>query len=92
MATKCDCIYTFPIDFESNGLQSKFFNCNRLQRTLKMTIKILSRCISQCGENMRRSTQNMIVYTLFRLIWIQTAYDCVDNFKIKKNYDREMRE
>ena len=29
--------------------------------------------------------------THIRLIWTRTAYDCVDNFKIQKDYDREMR-
>ena len=46
-----------------------------------------------CGGNMRRSTRNKIVSTIFRLIWSQTANDCDDDFKIKKNYNynREMR-
>ena len=32
-----------------------------------------------------RVNQNGNVITLFRLIWIQPAYDCVDDFKIKKD-------
>ena len=48
-------------------------------------MKGLPGCIGQCGENVRRSTQNMIASTIFRFIWIQTAHDCVDDFKIKKD-------
>ena len=29
-------------------------------------------------------SQNAIVITLFQFIWTQLAYDCVDNFEIKK--------
>ena len=36
------------------------------------------------------SNQNEIIFTLFRLIWTQIAYDFVDDFKVKKNYDCEM--
>ena len=33
----------------------------------------------------------MIVYNIFRLIWDQTGYDRVDDFKINMEYDRGMR-
>ena len=33
---------------------------------------------------------NRIVFTLLRLIWNQKTFNCVQNFKIKKDYDREI--
>ena len=35
---------------------------------------------------------NGIVVTLFRLIWTHAAYDFCDDFKIKKDYDRDMKD
>ena len=41
------------------------------------------------GRELKYSEERYCVYHY--MIWIHTAYDCADNLKIKKYYDREMR-
>ena len=51
---KCDCIYTFPIDFKSNGIQSKFFNGNRLQCTWTIDDEMSATVVNKhnCGRHL----------------------------------------
>ena len=39
----------------------------------------------------KKSNPNQVITTIFRFIWMNTEYDRFDNFKLTKEYIREMR-
>ena len=92
---KRNVISTFQIDFESNGIESKNFICNRVQCTFTSDDETSIPLYWSIMNTMRAvkisngSNRNRIVFTLFRLIWIQTAYDCVDDYNKRSGRFRD---
>ena len=70
---KSDCIYTFPINIESNRMPLKKINCNRLQCTLRIDDETSTALHwenhehNAYGENLTRIT---------------SIYDCIYHFPI----------
>ena len=77
-------VYKFG-GWERDEEEFKFF------LNIRGLVERFRQCIHRGNVKDENSNRYQIVFTLFQLILTQMVHDCVDNFKIKKNYDRQMR-
>ena len=78
---------SFLFDFEPNGIpfgsENRKENCHH--DYIPFNVKGIGNIVFSVYTTtavlvLREGNRNQVVLTIFRLIWNQTAYDCVDNF------------